>query len=241
MNQRVTVFTEKPDVPSGKLASMGIYIFNRDVLIQRLQEDAGWEDSTHDFGYAVIPGMVRKDLVYAYEFNGYWQDIGTMEAYFAANMELLSDQPSIILDGSWPVCAEENELPLLRQNGPGSIKNSLVSPDCTIKGRVENSILSPGVTVENDALVRNSILMDQALIGSHSVVDRSILDRGVNVGAYCYIGFGERYTNVNDVTVLGEGVAVPRRTTIGRNCKVMSYSGYGDLTTSAIITGQVIS
>jgi glucose-1-phosphate adenylyltransferase len=240
-NHRVNDFTEKPDLPSGGLASMGIYIFNRDILIQRLQEDAGLADSTHDFGYAVIPRMVRKDRVYAYEFDGYWQDIGTMEAYFGANMELLCERPSFKLDGFWPVYTQENCRPQTQEHGPGSVYNSLVSPGCIIKGRVENSILSPGVMVDSDALVRDSILMDQAVVGSHSVVDRCILDKGVSVGAFCYLGFGERRTPGNDITVLGEGVAVPRRTAIGRSCKIMPYTGYADFRTNAITPGHVVS
>jgi len=95
--------------------------------------------------------------------------------------------------------------------------------------------------VDSDALVRGSILMDQVFIGSHSVVDRCILDKGVNVGAFCYLGYGERRTPGNDITVLGEGVTIPRRTAIGRSCKIMPYTGYGDFTMHAITPGQVVS
>ncbi len=94
---RIKEFVEKSSSPLGSLASMGIYVFNKDVLIHRLVEDAALKDSPHDFGYAILPGMVKRDRVFAYEFNGYWQDIGTVESYYQANMELLSPQPQFSL------------------------------------------------------------------------------------------------------------------------------------------------
>jgi len=239
---RITTFSEKPDMPQSNLASMGIYIFNPELLAQRLTEDAARLDSTHDFGYAVIPEMVRRDRVFAYEFDSYWQDIGTTEAYYEANMELVKPGTSLSLDGRWPVFSEEGGTAPPRKGGQGTAVNSLVSPGCVIKGRVVNSILSPGVMVDSEAVVLDSVLMANVFVGYHSVVDRCVVGHGVSIGGFCYVGFGESVSSEgNGVTLLGEGVAVPDHTAIGRRCKVMPHTGHDDFPSSVVPSGTIIS
>ncbi|MCJ7655509.1 MAG: sugar phosphate nucleotidyltransferase, partial [Dehalococcoidia bacterium] len=241
-NGRILEFVEKPELPQSNLASMGIYIFNKDILAERLIEDAEQPDSPHDFGYAVIPGMVKRDRVYAYKFDGYWRDIGTTEAYYAANMELTSPKSSFSLNGAWPIFTEGNTLSVTRILDQGSIKNSLVSPGWVIKGRVENSIISPGVWVDEQAVVRNSVLMDNVFVGYHSVVDRCILDEGVNIGELCYIGFGSSPASGDgNITVLGRGVNVPAHTAVGRQCKVSPHVECDDFISMTVISGSAVS
>ena len=140
-------------------------------------------------------------------------------------MELTCQRPSFTLDGTWPIFTEGNNLPPPKKSQQGSIENSLVSPGCVIKGHVENSILSPGVRVDDQAVVRNSVLMTNAFVGYHSVVDRCILDEGVDVDKFCYLGSGASLISGNwDVTVLGKGVTVPPYTAIGHNCKLLPYT-----------------
>jgi glucose-1-phosphate adenylyltransferase len=220
---------------------MGIYVFNKDILVKRLVEDASIEDSPHDFGYAVLPGMVKRDRVFAYEFNGYWQDIGTIEAYYQANMELLVARPRFSLDSNWPVLSDNNALPVPEGSKDSKVVNSLISPGCIIKGRVENSVLSSGVHVEEQAMIRNSIVMANTLVGYHSVVDNCILDEGVHVGQFCYIGFGSGLLPGNwDITVLGKGVMVPSHIAIGRKCKVLPKVGPSDFRASLVPSGTVV-
>jgi glucose-1-phosphate adenylyltransferase len=221
-NNEVSDFVEKSRNPRSNLASMGIYIFNKDVLAQRLGEDAIKPDSPHDFGYAILPYMLGRDKIVPYEFTGYWQDIGTPQAYYAANMDLICAQPRFNLDGTQPVLTRWLNLPPPSISQGATVVNSLVSPGCVVKGYVENSILSPGVRVDAQAEVWNSMLMPNTFIGYHSVVDKCIIDEGVNIGKMCYIGFGKSSLPGNyDITLLGKGVTVPSNTVIGRDSKVL--------------------
>ncbi len=235
---RVMEFREKSSMARSNLASMGVYIFNLDRLAGRLREDAGEPGSLHDFGYNILPRMVKTDRVFAYEFKGYWLDIGTVKAYYDANMELLAPRPSFSLNSYWPILSENRTLPLVRASQEGSVVNSLISPGCIIKGRVENSVLSPGVSVAPQALVRNSIIMTGASIGYHSIVEGCILDEKVNIGSFCYVGFGAGLLPGNaEMTVLGKGVTVPDRTAIGRQCRVPSGLGPAAFDTRLIPSG----
>ena len=235
-------FVEKSRNPKSKLASMGIYVFNRDVLSQRLAEDAIRPDSPHDFGYAIIPGMVGRDKVYAYEFAGYWRDIGTPQAYYAANMELIGAQPSFSINHTRTVLTQRLNMPQPAISEQAIVVNSLLSPGCVIKGRVENSILAPGVWVDEQATVRNSVLMPNVFVSRHSAVDTCIIDEGANIGKLCNIGFGKSLLPGDvDITVLGRGVTVPSYTAIGRNCTVLPHVDTANLRGNLIASGCVVS
>lgn len=239
---KVSAFVEKSRMPLSNLASMGIYVFNRQALSRRLKEDALRRHSLHDFGYTILPSMAKLDRVYAYEYSGYWQDIGTPQSYYAANMELASEKPSFTLNSSRPVLTQLPELPPPRISPQATVINSLVSPGCVIKGRVENSILSPGVWVEETAVVKNSVLLAKVLVGYHSVVERSVLDEGVSIGKFCYIGFGNSRLPVNEeITIIGEGVSIPPSTAIGRNCQIMPHVGIADFSTNMVPPGSAVS
>ena len=222
-NGYVTEYVEKPDIPKSNLVSMGIYIFNKDVLIQRIIEDAEQIASVHDFGYSIIPGMVGRDRVYGYKYDDFWRDIGTIDAYYDTSMELVGSAPPFSLNGTWPILTCENNEPVKKY--PSSvIENSIISPGCVIKGRVENSILSPGVQVDEHAVVKNSILMSNVCVGTRSVVDSCIADEEVHVGEFCYVGFGSNHDHMAEYTLLGKGASITSHTAIARGCKVMPYS-----------------
>jgi glucose-1-phosphate adenylyltransferase len=241
--ERIIDFVEKPELPQSNLVSMGIYVFDKKVLIDRLVEDAELTNSPHDFGHAILPSMVSRDKVFAYKFDGYWRDIGTPEAYYESNMDLLSFKPSFSLDGKWPVLIEQNRhLYPAKKSQQGIIENSLISQGCTIKGRVENSVLSPGVWVDEEAEVRNSIIMANSFIGRHSVVDNCILDEGVTVGKLCYLGFGGSVTpGSRKITIVGEGVTVPPHTAICHNCKILPHVSPDDFAGKVVHSDSVIS
>ena len=238
---RIREFIEKSSRPNGNLASMGIYVFKKELLMKRLSEDAAESGSPHDFGYAVLPRMVRQDRVYAYEFDGYWQDIGTMDAYYQANMELLAEHPGYRLDSDWPIFYESPVLPVHVKGTEGNVTNSLISPGCVINGIVENSVLSPGVRVDEQAVVKNSVVMPRVTIGYHSVVDRCILEDGVHVGRFCYIGFGAGPTAGKlGISVLGSELVIPDHTAIGHACKVSYGAERAALKAGIIPSGSTL-
>jgi glucose-1-phosphate adenylyltransferase len=241
-DRRIIDFVEKSSSPETNLASMGIYIFNREMLIQYVSKDADKSSSTHDFGYAILPEIVKKENVFAYEFGGYWQDIGTVESYFEANMELLGIQPRFSLDSNWPILTETEISEMhMSSNNTGTIVNSLVSEGCVIRGRVNNSILSPGVRIGERTEVRDSILMPDVAIGDDCVIDRCILDQEVSIGNLCYIGVGNRlFPGSWDVTVFGKEVKVPPGITIGRKCRVLPKVDAADFIEKIVSSGSTI-
>ena len=187
-DNRVTNFAEKVNTDRDSLASMGIYVFNVGTLIEYLCMDSESNDSMHDFGYSIIPEMVNRSRVFGYKFDGYWRDIGTIEAYHAAHMELLNEQPGFVNESNWPVHTVRNSLVNSNISIKGRIINSIISPGCTIKGHVENSVISPGVWIDEYAEVKNSIIMNNVFIGEHSLLDSSIIGKGVSIGKCCQIG-----------------------------------------------------
>ncbi len=239
---RIHEFIEKSPKPNSNLASMGIYVFNKKLLVARLREDANDLESEHDFSYTVLPRIVKTDRVFAYRYEGYWQDIGTTEAYYHANMELLANKPRFSLNSDRTILCENNILPVYIENREGDIVNSLISPGCVINGRVENSILSPGVRIAEQAIVKNSIIMDNVSVGYHSVIDRCIFDEGVTIGKFCYVGFGADYIpGSRGITILGKDVTVPDCTAIGRQCKVLHRVGPAEFNTQLVSAGTVLA
>jgi glucose-1-phosphate adenylyltransferase len=212
-------FSEKPKVPKSNLVSMGIYAFNKDVLVESIKRDARDPLSEHDFGHAIVPDMVSSRKVYGYRYNDYWQDIGTVDAYYNANIELTRYVPTLTLNSNWPVMTIEDYVSYSKVMSGNNIEHSIISKGCSIRGRVENCVLSPGVRVEDGALVKNSIIMGDTVIGSNSVVDQAILDEKVNVGEFCYVGFGAP-SNIygKNLTVIGKDTLIPSHTAIGKNC-----------------------
>jgi glucose-1-phosphate adenylyltransferase len=248
---RINGFEEKSENPRSNLASMGIYVFNREYLDRVLTKDAENLVSIHDFGYAVLPQIVKQDRVFAYEFSDYWQDIGTVEAYYAANRQFLPADPVLATGKSWPVLSASEGLFLPVQTPGAKIVNSLISPGCHIKGQVENSILSPGVQVEEGARVINSIVMAGTRIGASSIVDHCILDEGVDIGRFCYLGFGKSTatdtasiaaaTAGANITLVGKDVFVPPQTAIGRNSKVLPGLSLAERGSRLVPPGTVVA
>ena len=176
----IVTFEEKPEEPKSNLASMGIYIFNWNVLSEYLYEDEKNPESSHDFGKDIIPTMLREEKrMYAYRFDGYWKDVGTEESLWQANMDLLDDM-HLGLEG-WHILSRAAGRPPHFIAPSGSIKNTLITEGCEIFGSVENSILSVGVVVEEGAVVRDSVIMENARICKNAVVDYAILDENTIV------------------------------------------------------------
>jgi glucose-1-phosphate adenylyltransferase len=226
---RVVAFEEKPVRPRSNLISMGIYVFDKETLKERLAEDAGRKSSKHDFGHDIVPAMVNSDRVYAYRFRDYWQDVGTIESYWEANMGLLEDPPEFDLyDPSWVIHTRSEERPPARVTGDAHVSRSLLSHGCVIQGTVEHSVLSPGVIVSPGAVVRDSIILTDSVIGPNAVIDRSILDKEVRVDRGAVVGFGEAEVpnrlepqRLNTgITLVGKRAHIPAGVRIGRNCMI---------------------
>lgn len=187
---RIVRFAEKPQEPESNLASMGIYIFNWSVLQQALIEDEQDENSQHDFGKNVIPLLHSQGKqLFAYPFQGYWKDVGTVDSYYDANMDLLSEEPELdLFDGNLRVFSNSDILAPQYIGPKASIANSLVSNGCTILGEVVNSILAPGVFVGEGARVEDSILLPNAVINDGVIVSKTIVGEEAQVVAASSIG-----------------------------------------------------
>jgi len=241
-DSRIVDFDEKPDFPRNNLASMGIYVFNKNVLIERIMEDAKLTSSPHDFGHAILPKMVKQDRVFAFRYDGYWRDVATPQAYYETNMELLQPGLSFELNGIPPVLTDTSPLEFISRSQQGIVENSLVSPGCTIKGHVENSIILPGVWICEEAEVKNSIIMSNTFVGFHSVIDHCIVDERVNIGKLSYLGFGGiMYSRTNGLTLIGENVTVPSHTAIGRNCKIFPHVSPEDFSGNLVPSNSILS
>jgi len=179
----------------------------------------------HDFGYSILPRMVHQEKVFAYEFSGYWQDIGTIDAYYRTNMELLKGSPRIRLDSRWPVYSHRQLMDLPRRGRNSRIFNSILSPGCIIDGQVDNSIISPGVRIAEDTFVRNSIIMSETAIGNNCTVESSIIDEGVQIGHGCRIGVANRSAYEEAITVIGKDVIIPSFTALEQQCKIPPMTG----------------
>ena len=184
-NFRIVEFEEKPARPKSDLASMGIYIFDKETLKKYLVEDAARQDSDHDFGKNIIPKMLADGVpVFAYPFDGYWKDVGTFESLWQANMDLLSDNPPISLnDPAWRIYSGNQSLPPHYVGPQGSMVSSLAGEGAVILGRVMHSVIFYGVQIEEGAEVTDSVIMPGAVIEKGAVVDHAILGERCRVKA----------------------------------------------------------
>jgi glucose-1-phosphate adenylyltransferase len=244
---RVIGFEEKPTMPKSRLASMGIYVFNTEVLSDVLNADAADPNSSHDFGKDIVPKMIHPCRVFAYPFSGYWVDVGTIQAYWEAHMDLVADNPPLDLnDRDWIIHTRSEERPPVNIRTGALVLHSLITDGCLIEGTVEYSVLSPGVRVERGAVVRYSIVMTDTVIRAGAMVDRVILDKNVEVGAGAQVGFGADYTpsRVTDLssglTLVGKGSIIPPNIKIERNCIIASDVRLQDFTTNDVPSGTVI-
>ncbi len=221
---RVTAFIEKPAEPPSNLVSMGVYVFSWPALREALRPDR------IDFGRDILPAMVNDERrVYAYEFGGYWEDVGTIESYWRTNLDLLSDEPGIDLnDLGWLIYTRSEERPPAQIGADAVVRRSMVSHGCVIDGTVEHSVLSPGVRVGPGAVVRDSIVMFDTVVEEGAILDRVIVDKNCRIGAGAVLGDGDDLRPNRDeperlyagITLVGKLAHVPGKVRIGRNCRI---------------------
>ena len=208
-DMKILEFEEKPAHPKSTNASMGIYIFNRALLEKYLTEDEADPTSSNDFGKNIIPKMLSDQCrMYAYPFDGYWKDVGTISSLWEANMDLLGDNPAFDLkDKSWRIYSRNTSMPPQHVGEKAKISNSLITEGCDIEGIVENSVLFSGVTVEKGAYIKDSVIMSGVHIGPGATVNYSIIDENTYVGENCVVG--RTKTMSDDITVVGCSLNIP--------------------------------
>ena len=217
--QKIFEFAEKPKEPKSNLASMGIYIFSWDKLRKYLEEDEENPESENDFGKNIIPNMLGNgERMYAYAFQGYWKDVGTIDSLWEANMDLLNPKvPLGLYDDSWKIYARNPVMPPQYVADGAVTRDAMISEGCFVEGEVDFSILFAGVVVEKGAIVHDSIVMPGSVIKAGAVVEYSIVAENVVVGENAKIGC--RPENVEDkdnwgVTVIAKGIQIGKNVTV---------------------------
>lgn len=246
----IVEFSEKPkDRDKGTLASMGIYVFNADVLISRLSEGQG-DQPRIDFGKNVIPAMLAEDRVYAHRFDGYWVDVGTIQSYWETSLQLLDPALDFDLyDLDWLIRTRSEERPPAKIGPQAQVNQAIICNGCTIRGTVERSVLSPGVYVSPGAIVRDSVVMNDTWIGPGAVLDRVIVDKQVVVGAGVHLGSGDDLTVPNraqpdkintGITVVGKSSHIPPGTIVGRNVVINADRDEAHFPGREVASGETI-
>ena len=249
---RIIDWEEKPAVPRTNLASMGIYVFDTQYLLRTLAHDR----QEADFGMDIIPRAINHDRVYAYPFYGYWRDVGTIQSYWETNMDIIREHSGISPE-EWeirpnPECGDGRAMDRAPVRFlPGSkVTSSMISSGCVIEGTVINSVLSPGVRVGKGATVSNSVLFADTVIEQDALVDLTICDKGVHIGAGAVVGCGDNLTLANKqypkhlytgISLIGKEARIAAGKRIGRNC-IVNF-GYNDDTPngqSALADGESI-
>lgn len=207
-NNRIVKFTEKPKDPDSTKASMGIYVFSKQKLLEYLRTDEEDENSSKDFGKNVIPAMLAAgESMYAYPFEGYWKDVGTIGSLWEANMDLLGKRPKLSLsDRGWRIFSRHYALPPQYIGESAKVEDSVITEGCEIYGTVRNSVLGAGVKVAYGAYVKNSVIMENTVIKEGATVNYSIIDSECEIGAGAKIGADKR--SASEITVLGRGVRI---------------------------------
>ncbi len=241
---RVTQFVEKPKEPPSRLASMGIYVFSYPILERMLRDDAARPESEHDFGKSIIPAMMRAGMrVYAYPFEGYWMDVGTVDSYWSAHMDLLSFPPAFNpYDRSWVIHTRSEERPPVKIKETAVVKDSMLTDGTIIAANavVERSVLSPGVYVGPGAVVRESIVLTDASIEAGARVERAIIDKQVTVGHNAQVGRIEAGAADLGITTVGKNVKIPNGTKVGRNVMVEPDVRPEDFPVQGLEDGEIL-
>lgn len=180
---QITDFVEKPDIPKNNLASMGIYIFNWSLLKEYLERDNQDPNSSHDFGKDIIPKLLKENKkLFAYPFQGYWKDVGTVESLWEANMDLLDEKCALnLFDYDWRIYSVNPNHPPQYISPEAKIEESLINEGCIIEGDIERSVLFQGVSIGKSSLIRETVVMPNAEIGQNVYIEKAIVPTGMKI------------------------------------------------------------
>ncbi len=245
-NLKINKFVEKPKNPKSNKASMGIYVFSTDALIEAIENNPDIPDL--DFGMHIIPKMIETKQVYAYEYYDYWMDVGTYDSYLDANLELCGNTALDLYDQKWKIFTKSEDLPPVKVGDEAKIKTSLISNGCVINGTVENSVLSPGVVVGHGSIVKDCVILNDVVIGENCKIEKAIIDKETIVGKNSIIGIGDDYSANKDnpkvlssgLNVIGKKLILPDNLIVERNVRIFSSTKPTELNITHIKTGETI-
>lgn len=246
-NRKIIDFEEKPENPRSNLASMGIYIFNWKTLKESLIAMA--EQPALDFGKHVIPYCHQKGQpLYAYEFNGYWKDVGTLNSYWEANMELIDIVPEFNLyEEYWKIYTKSEILPPQYLSSDSVAERSIIGEGSSILGKVYNSVIGCGVTIGKDSVVRDSIIMNNATVKADCQIDKAIIAENAVIEDNVKLGVGEEAENEtaphiynHGLVTIGEKSYVPAGVTVGKNTVISGRTVLDDYDNSTLASGKTL-
>jgi len=243
---RINKFVEKPKNPQSNKASMGIYVFSTQALIDAIEAHPEIDDL--DFGMHIIPEMINTKKVYCYEYYDYWKDVGTYDSYVEANLELCHDTSLDLYDPKWKIYTKSEDLPPVKVGEKATIKTSLVSNGCKIDGDVEDSVLSPGVIVGENSFIKNSVILNDVKIGKNCKIENAIIDKETVIGDNSVIGTGDDYTPNKDnpkvlssgLNVIGKKLLLPEGLVVERNVRIFSSTNPKEITVKHIKSGDTL-
>ncbi len=246
-NKKINEFEEKPEHPRSNLASMGIYIFNWRTLKKALVAKA--EQPALDFGKHVIPYLHENGApMYAYEYNGYWKDVGTLHSYWQANMELIDIVPEFNLyEEYWRIYTRSMTLPPQYISCNSVVEKSIIGSDSTICGKVVNSVIGCGVTIGEGTTVRDSIIMNETVIGKNCEIEKSIIAENVKIDDDVHLGIGEEMPNEADphiydhgLITIGEKSMIPSHVSVGKNTVISGITNIADYPDGKLESGKTL-
>ena len=244
---KIEKFEEKPEHPSSNLASMGIYIFSWKVLKEALI--ALSDEKGCDFGMHIIPYCHEKgNRLFAYEFNGYWKDVGTLGSYWEANMELIDIIPEFNLyEEYWKIYTKSDTLPPQYISGEARIEKSIISEGAEIYGEVVNSVIGTGVRVGKGSVIRDSIIMKDTEIGENVIINKSIIAENVKIGNNAVLGTGDEVPNKLEAKIysfglvtIGDRSVIPENVRIGKNTAISGITEASDYPDGVLASGETI-
>ena len=246
-HKKIQDFEEKPDNPRSNLASMGIYIFNWKTLKEALLALAN--QPALDFGKHVIPYCHGKNApLYAYEFNGYWKDVGTLNSYWEANMELIDIIPEFNLyEEYWKIYTSSEILPPQYISSESIVERSIIGEGTTVLGKVYNSVIGCGITIGEGTVVRDSIIMNRTVIGKNCELYKAIVAEDVVIGDSVKLGIGEEAENETDphiynhgIVTIGEKSIIPDHLTVGKNSVIFGKMSAADFEDNYLASGKTL-
>ncbi len=246
-NRRITDFEEKPAQPRSNLASMGIYIFNWKTLKEALISLA--EQPALDFGKHIIPYCHEKGMpLYAYEFNGYWKDVGTLSSYWEANMELIDIVPEFNLyEEFWKIYTKSDALPPQYISADSVVERSIIGEGTEIYGKVYNSVIGRGVVIGAGTVVRDSIIMNDTMIGANGELNKAIIAENVVIGDNVKLGIGAEAENEtaphiynHGIVTIGEKTTIPSNVSVGKNTVIFGVTSEADYDNAYLASGKTL-
>jgi glucose-1-phosphate adenylyltransferase len=241
-SSRVVSFVEKPAIPPSNLANMGVYLFNLSALSVALWEDHLDKESSHDFGKDILPKLIHGGAnIMAYQYGGYWVDVGTVRSYWRAHMDLLDSPPRLDLyNRDWIIHTRTEERPPAKMQRNCEIMDSLISDGCVIesRARIIRSVLSPGVVIGSGSVIQDSVLLTDTMVGRDARIERAILDKRVGVGDGAIIG--DINSLAATIPMIGKNAILPPRIVVQPGASIGVDVEVSDFSSDIIRSGMYI-